>query len=139
MLLGRFVFQQQVLEMSRRYPLFRALNKAIEERGLVLMIVLRVCPVVPFTPINFFFGATNIKVSTYALGLLGVLPSTLGHVFLGTTLSDIEDAISGETNWKDNFWLLFSVIFGTVAAISAIIWVSVATNKYLKDIIREQL
>jgi uncharacterized membrane protein YdjX (TVP38/TMEM64 family) len=66
----------------------------------MLLILLRMCPIIPFTPVNFFFGATKMKFSHYAIGLLGILPTTFGHVFLGTTLSDIEDAIKGKTNFE---------------------------------------
>lgn len=86
----------------------------------------------PFTPVNFFFGATQMSLCHYSIGLLGVIPTTLGHVFLGTTLSDIEDAIKGKTNWEENFWLLVMVIAGTILAISAIIWLTVVTNRMLK-------
>jgi uncharacterized membrane protein YdjX (TVP38/TMEM64 family) len=84
MFLGRFVFFDEAKKMQEKYPLFKALNRAIEEKGLTLLIMLRMCPVVPFTPLNLFFGATDIKVSHYAIGLIGVLPTTVGHVFLGT-------------------------------------------------------
>ena len=117
----------------------RALNKALEEKGIWLLILLRMCPLVPFTPVNFFFGATKMKCTHYTIGLLGVLPTTLGHVFLGTTLSDIEDAIKGKTNWRDNFWLLILVVVGTLLAITAIIWLSIVTKRYLDQIIREKL
>lgn len=125
--------------MANKYPLLRAVHLAIEEKGVWLLIMLRMCPVVPFTPVNFFFGATRMSFGAYTIGLLGILPTTLGHVFLGTTLSDIEDAIKGKTNWKDNFWLLIMVILGTALAIIAIIWLSVVTNRYLNQIIREKL
>ena len=103
----------------------KAIDQAISEKGLMLLILLRMCPLIPFTPVNFFFGATQMEFKKYAIGLIGVLPTTLGHVFLGTTLSDIEDAIKGKTNWEDNFWLLIMVILGTVFACTAIVWTSI--------------
>lgn len=140
MFLGRFVFQQQAKELQHKYPLFKAINRAVEENGLTLLLLLRMCPIVPFTPVNFFFGATNISLLDYGLGLFGVLPTTFGHVFIGTTLSDLEDVITGkDQSLTDNFWILVSLIVGTLFAVIAIVWITVATNRYLKVILQENM
>jgi uncharacterized membrane protein YdjX (TVP38/TMEM64 family) len=139
MALGRFVFQEQARKLANKYPLFEAVDKAVQERGVTLLILLRLCPVIPFTPVNFFFGATEIPFKHFCLGLLAVLPSTAAHVFLGTTLSDIQDAVNGKTNWSDNIALLVLCIIGTALAILAIVWVSWLTKKHLQDIIEKQL
>jgi uncharacterized membrane protein YdjX (TVP38/TMEM64 family) len=62
--------------------------RAIGRGGLRLVLLLRVAPVVPFSILNFAFGATPTRLSAFALGsLLGSIPSQLGYAILGTVLA----------------------------------------------------
>lgn len=68
-----------------------AIDKAIESEGLFLVFLLRLCPLMPLSLFNFMIGVTSIRFSDYLIGLLGICPATVGYVFIGTTLSDIEE------------------------------------------------
>jgi uncharacterized membrane protein YdjX (TVP38/TMEM64 family) len=62
--------------------------RAIGRGGLRLVLLLRLAPVVPFSLLNFAFGATPTRLSHFALGsLLGTIPSQLGYASLGAVLS----------------------------------------------------
>jgi uncharacterized membrane protein YdjX (TVP38/TMEM64 family) len=62
--------------------------RAIGRGGVRLVVLLRVAPVVPFSILNFAFGATPTRLSAFALGsLLGSTPSQLGYALLGTVLA----------------------------------------------------
>ena len=80
----------------------KALNRAIETEGLKLLILLRLCPLVPFTIFNTMCGATSISYTDFLIGLLGVAPLTIMFVFMGTTASDITKAAEGDENWDKN-------------------------------------
>ena len=63
-------------------------SRAIGRGGLRLVLLLRLAPVVPFSLLNFAFGATPTRLSHFALGsLLGTIPSQLGYACLGAILS----------------------------------------------------
>ena len=81
--------------MSQKYPLIRAIDKAIYQEGLKLIVLLRFCPLIPFNALNYMMGITDIKIGHYLIGLLGMIPGTVVYVFIGTTVSDIADAASG--------------------------------------------
>jgi uncharacterized membrane protein YdjX (TVP38/TMEM64 family) len=63
-------------------------SRAIGRGGLRLVLLLRLAPVVPFSLLNFAFGATPTRLSHFALGsLVGTIPSQLGYACLGAVLS----------------------------------------------------
>jgi uncharacterized membrane protein YdjX (TVP38/TMEM64 family) len=62
--------------------------RAIGRGGLRLVVLLRLAPVVPFSILNFAFGATPTRLSRFALGsLVGTIPSQLGYACLGAVLT----------------------------------------------------
>jgi len=64
------------------------LARALEtRRGFWAVVLLRLPPVSPFAVLNFAFGATPIRFSTYALAtLLGSIPATVGFAIAGAML-----------------------------------------------------
>ncbi len=62
--------------------------RALEtRRGFWAVVVLRLSPVTPFALLNFAFGATPIRLSTYALGtLVGSIPANLAFAVAGAML-----------------------------------------------------
>ena len=95
MLLGRFVFREWVNKQAQKYPLINAINIAIESEGLKLIVLLRLCPAIPFNILNYLMGTTGITLKHYVIGNFGMIPGTLVYVFIGTTISDIASVASG--------------------------------------------
>ncbi len=64
------------------------LARALEtRRGFWAVVLLRLSPVTPVAVLNFAFGATPIRFSTYALAtLVGSVPATLGFAIAGALL-----------------------------------------------------
>jgi len=64
------------------------LARALEtRRGFWTVLLLRISPVTPFAVLNFAFGATPMRLSTYALAtLVGSIPATLGFAIAGALL-----------------------------------------------------
>jgi uncharacterized membrane protein YdjX (TVP38/TMEM64 family) len=79
-----------------RYPVFSALDKTLESNGIKLVFLMRMSLLVPYNISNLLFGATAIPFVHYLLGTIGVLPIIIFYVYLGTTMSNIEAAISGK-------------------------------------------
>jgi uncharacterized membrane protein YdjX (TVP38/TMEM64 family) len=62
--------------------------RAIGRGGFQLVLVLRLAPVVPFSILNFAFGATPTTLAQFALGtLVGTIPSQLAYAFLGSVVT----------------------------------------------------
>jgi len=54
-----------------------SIDRLLEERGLLAIVVLRLLPIVPFNALNYAAGLTGLRFSVYAVGtLLGMIPGT---------------------------------------------------------------
>ena len=95
MLLGRFVFRELAQKLANKYPMVEALDKALETEGLKLMLLMRLCPLIPFSPLNYIMGITSVSFRDYCIGLVSITPATCVYVFIGTTLSSLYEAIHG--------------------------------------------
>jgi uncharacterized membrane protein YdjX (TVP38/TMEM64 family) len=62
--------------------------RAIGRGGLRLVLVLRLAPVMPFSFLNFAFGATPTTLPQFALATLaGTIPSQIGYALLGSVVT----------------------------------------------------
>lgn len=141
MLLGRFVFREVLYNKYKKYRLFLAIDKAVATeviiylklilKGIKLVFLLRLCPIAPFTLLNYLFGITSIKVTHFMIGGFGMVPGAIVYVMLGTTISSIADAADG--NFEGGVLTLIMMIFGTIMALVAIIYISIVTKRYLNN------
>ena len=60
------------------------------------MLLLRLCPVIPFNLLNYLMGITDMRFRDYMIGSTAMIPGTLVYVFIGTTISDIASIASGK-------------------------------------------
>lgn len=84
-LISRFVAREKIASMARNNENFRRIDAAIGEQGAKLVFLLRLSPIIPFNPSNYFYGLTAVKFWPYVLASwIGMLPGTLLYVYLGT-------------------------------------------------------
>eukprot|EP00638_Chattonella_subsalsa_P009657 CAMPEP_0117756832 /NCGR_PEP_ID=MMETSP0947-20121206/14339_1 /TAXON_ID=44440 /ORGANISM="Chattonella subsalsa, Strain CCMP2191" /LENGTH=336 /DNA_ID=CAMNT_0005576547 /DNA_START=180 /DNA_END=1190 /DNA_ORIENTATION=+ len=90
--LGRTLFRDRILELFKDNPKFKAIDKAVEEEGLKLVLLLRLSPVFPFALSNYLYGLTSVGFWPYLIGTaVGFLPGTIAYVYtgeIGKTLTD---------------------------------------------------
>lgn len=107
----------------------KALDKAIKTEGLKFVLLLRLCPLVPYNAFNYAMGITAVSFFDYAVGGLGMIPGTIVYVFIGTTLGSITQAATGD--YDGGPAVLVMLIVGSILACVAIVWVSVVVKRYL--------
>ena len=67
----------------------RKLDKVVQRRGFITLMILRLIPIAPFDPINYGAGLTSMSYRTYILGTaLGVIPSLTVYVLLGSAIAN---------------------------------------------------
>jgi uncharacterized membrane protein YdjX (TVP38/TMEM64 family) len=77
----------------------RGLLQRLERGGWRTVMLFRLVPIMPHTPVNYAFGATRVGWGAYLGGsLLGLLPTTLVAVSVGATGGE---AIGGTANWLE--------------------------------------
>ena len=98
--------------------------------------MLRLCPLVPFSILNFCVGFTSLTWFNFIISLIGIIPSTVIYVYIGTGISDITDALDGKKDLYDNTIVLSTAILGSLLGLIGIVWTSCVAKKYLNEAIK---
>jgi uncharacterized membrane protein YdjX (TVP38/TMEM64 family) len=113
-LLGRYLLRDWVNKLSEKYEIFEALDAALNEKGLRIMVLLRLSPAIPFNVINYIAGVTGITFREYTISLLALLPGTVLYVFLGASAGSFADS-GGENSTVTTVVIVISVVLGILA------------------------
>jgi len=115
-LIGRYLLRDWVSNLSKKYAIFQALDVAFEEKGLRIMFLLRLSPIIPFNAINYVVSITSLKFYQYVIALLGMLPGTTLYVFLGASAGSLADsASSGDNATVTIIVVVVGIVFGIAA------------------------
>ncbi|KAG8458237.1 hypothetical protein KFE25_001529 [Diacronema lutheri] len=128
--IARYVLRERLLEVASEnktvLALDRALSKADFRSSLLVIMLLRSSPLLPFSWASYLFGISTVPFSAYILGSwLGTLPAIFAYVQVGELGS--EAALSGHPP----SWLVY---FGIAATLAAITLVGDLASKTLKDL-----
>jgi len=92
-LIARYFARDRVARAIEHNPKFRALDRAIAEKGWRIVFLLRMSVVVPYVFSNYVYGLTGIRFWPYvAASALGMLPITALYVALGVAAGEAEGA-----------------------------------------------
>ena len=67
-LLARFVFRDMAADLIRKYPTMLAVDRAVGNSGLRIVLLMRLSPIVPFNVMNYMSGATSLELRDFVLG-----------------------------------------------------------------------
>lgn len=95
-LVGRYILGDFSARLFAKYKVLSALDSLFLRQGFKFCFLLRLCPLIPFNAFNYVMGGTSIAFSDYAFSAVGMLPICVAGVFTGSTLSDIQELISGD-------------------------------------------
>ena len=117
--LGGNAAAQALLERPR----VRVLAELAAEGGIVTVALVRLSPILPFTPSNAVMGLTRMRLRDVVLGTaFGMAPGIVLYSWAGSLLPSAEAIEQGATLHSRLVWILFGVAFaaatvlGTAAA-----------------------
>ncbi len=88
-LLARYLARDSISRWLSKRAFFSRLQRATEENGMMVVILTRLFPVIPFALLNFGFGLTRIRFATYMVWtLVAMLPGTIFYVVGGDALAE---------------------------------------------------
>ncbi len=91
-LLARYVGREKIRALVRKklpQPWQRRLEGLGGREGALLLVILRLIPAVPYNLINYAFGLTEMKLSTYLIfSAIGIIPGTLAFINIGDKALD---------------------------------------------------
>lgn len=121
-LVGRTVARGRVAAWAARDPRFAAIDAAVGDQGLELVILVRLSPLIPFNVLNYALGLTRVRTRDYALGsLIGMLPVTFLYVYAGSLVGDLAMASGAEAGHP---WQPLVSGLGLAATLAVTIYVS---------------
>lgn len=113
-LLARFAFRERVMVMIQNRPVLKAVDAAVKTNGWKIVGLLRLSPLVPFNLQNYFFGATSVSFTQYAVAtFLGIIPGTSLYVYIGT----LGRAATGSND--PTFSRMLLLVLGLIATVAA--------------------
>ena len=130
LLLARYLFRAYAKRLSKRFALFRAIDRAMETNGLKFTFLMRLCPLIPYNAYNYILGITSVSLKDFAIGGIGMLPGAFVYVFIGTTIGSINEAVNGE--FEQSTPLLIFMIVGALSALGAIAYITCVIRRYLR-------
>lgn len=94
-LLARYGARDFISGLARRYPKFRAVDRAVGREGFKFVLLLRLSPLLPFALSNYLYGLTSVRFWPYVLGSwLGMLPGSVAIVSGGAAVNALSDLSS---------------------------------------------
>lgn len=118
-LLGRYFARDWILSKIAQNETFSALDKALNQEGLKIILLTRLSPIFPFGLLNYAFGITGISLKDYFLGSIGMIPMTITYVYLGSLAGDLAkigeaaELANPELQWAIRIMGLFATIAAT--------------------------
>jgi len=123
---SKYMMRDLVQLFANRYPLVRAVDQALKvKHGFRIMLLLRLCPIIPFNSLNYCCGITGVTLHDFSLSLVGVLPFQVFTIILGATAGTIElqdlkvDDYTTAEKWTFVGFIITGVLFCLVAIVYA--------------------
>ncbi|MEO5818908.1 MAG: TVP38/TMEM64 family protein [Vicinamibacteraceae bacterium] len=134
-LVARTIARRRVARWATSDPRFAALDAAIGDHGLKLVILVRLSPLIPFNVLNYALGLTRVRLRDYALGsFLGMLPVTVLYVYLGSLAGQLASLARGTAQGGP---LRHAVsVLGLAATIAATVYVTRLARQALDSALR---
>lgn len=128
-LISRYLFHGKFRTWIMRRPRLAAVDDAVNQKGALLVFLLRLSPVFPFPMLNYAIGLSHIGFRGFVLATcLGLMPINFLYAYTGSVgeqLSDPQSQVGG-------LQLAF-LIGGLVVTIAVTWWVTLAARKALRD------
>ena len=135
LLLSRYLFRKKAKRLAKKYKWISAFDMAMDTDGVMFLVIMRICPLVPHAIQNYIMGATAMKMRHFAMTGFFIMPYTAMMIFYGTTISSITDAVEGNADLGP--WGLSAMIGGSVLAIIASIFLSCVVKKHLNKMVAD--
>lgn len=131
-LLGRNLARDWIAGRFAGDRRFAALDNAIGRNGFKMVFLIRLSPAFPFNLLNYALGLTRVSLRDYVLASwLGMLPGTVMYVYLGTGLSSLAAAATGQTGDGPGRYLLPAV--GLAATVALVMFVTRIARAALRE------
>lgn len=135
MLFARYMFRETAIKLAKKHKWMKALDLAMETDGFKFLIIMRICPLIPFAIQNYIMGATSMKMKHFSVTGVFMLPWIVMIVFFGTTLSNLHDAVNGD--FETGPVGLVILVGGSIVALLASLFLSIVVKRHFDSMFKE--
>jgi len=129
--IGRTLARNWVARWVRDRPVFEAIDRAIAQGGLRMVVLVRISPVLPYNLLNYALGVTRVTLGNYIAGtFLGKLPSSIGYVYAGSIAQSFAALSAQRTPGAFQFALL---VIGLIAMMLLIVQTTRLARRALEE------
>lgn len=126
--IGRYLARDKIEAKISGNEKFAAIDNAVAKDGWKIVALTRLAPVFPFTLLNYAYGLTKVKWSSYALAtFFAMLPGTAMFVYLGAIGRFAAEGAEKTTGEKVFF------VVGLVAIIAVTVYITKLAKKILNQ------
>ena len=132
-LLSRHVARGAVAHWLTRRPRFGVVDRAVSARGLRVVLLLRLSPIVPFNVLNYALGLTTIRFRDFLMASAGMIPGAFMYAYCGK-VAGIALALAGQAQVPRNASYYAFLVAGLAATIVATAVVTRTAQRALGDV-----
>lgn len=115
-LVGRLIARDWVRAALGDHPRMAAVDRATEESGWLIVLLMRLSPLFPFNATNYLLSLTGVSLKHYFFSSwIGMLPGTILYVYLGSAAGSLLTLMEGDYEAGNAGRIMFAA--GLVATI----------------------
>jgi uncharacterized membrane protein YdjX (TVP38/TMEM64 family) len=132
-LVGRYLARDWVAHKIAGNNKFKAIDRAVGQAGLKIVLLTRLSPIFPFNLLNYAFGLTSVSLKDYIVGSLGMIPGTIMYVYIGSLAGNL--ALIGTESQPTNPTVQWAIrIVGLIATIAVTIYITRIAKQALEQL-----
>lgn len=94
-LLVRYAAREAIERRLEGNPRFQAIDHAVAQQGIKIVLLLRLSPIFPFNLLNYALGLTKVPLKSYVFASIGMLPGTVLYTYSGLIIGDVARLAGG--------------------------------------------
>jgi uncharacterized membrane protein YdjX (TVP38/TMEM64 family) len=100
-----------------------AIDRAVGARGFTIVFLLRLTPLLPFSPLNYGLGLTRVRYRDFLAGSVGMVPAVFMYVSAGAAAGELLAVLAGARPPHDASWYALAGL-GLLATVVATVYVT---------------
>jgi len=84
-----------LMQRLLRRPRIAAAREVVVGEGLWMMFLLRLSPLVPYTPLNYALALSGVRYTDFLLALVGMIPAIIMYTYYGKVVGDVAALAAG--------------------------------------------
>lgn len=109
-----------------------AIDRAVGARGFTVVFLLRLTPVLPFSPLNYGLGLTRVRYRDFLAGSVGMVPAVFMYVSAGAAAGELLAVVAGTRPPHDASWYALTGL-GLLATVAVTVYVTRLARGALHD------